>query len=176
MKFFSILLMLLLSVFITEKSVSGNVNSAKYELIETYYFKINSKLFKRNNVIKVTFFSPINSTYETSYIYESYDGLEKIYHDYNEYTSVVQRLYYKFPTVSELNQFLVTGDMKFNSYLHVDLDVDFLDTPNNEGFSIIDGKISLGINGKDIIDNDFDLELKKVYEVNLEIPYLISKN
>ena len=55
--------------------------------------------------------------------------------------SIVQRPLLKFPTSKELNQFLVTGDMKFNSYLF-DMDIDFLGN-TTEGFSIIDGKIKL---------------------------------
>ncbi len=160
-------------VLCSDYSKANYAKDIHMQIIKTYTFKINSNYFKRENVLKLTYFSLKNSNYETSYIYESKDGLEKLYHDFNSSMSVVQRLYYEFPTPAQLAQFLATGDMSFNSYLFVDMDVDYLqDSQQVKSISVSDAVISFGLQGKDLIANNFNIaDNTTLIDVDFNIPY-----
>ena len=154
----------------------SHYQNVEIETIKSYTFKINSDEFVRKNVLKLTYFVSQNSSFETSYIYESSDGLEKLYHDFNSNVSIVQRLYYKFPTKDQLVQFLETGDMLFNSYLYVDMDVDYLEEFYEDmSISVSNAVISFGLQGKDLVANRFNLEDKNtVVDVDLNVPYFLN--
>tara|TARA_A100001015_G_scaffold174960_1_gene194504 strand:+ start:9173 stop:9697 length:525 start_codon:yes stop_codon:yes gene_type:complete len=154
-------------------SFANNYNST-LDYIDSYTFIINSNSYTRFNVLKLSFFSFESNDYETSYIYESDDGLEKLYHDFNSTLSIVQRLSYEFPTSQHLKQFLNTGDMKFNSYLFIDMDVDFFNSKTNlDDFSIHNGIISLGIQGQDLLANNFSTHMfDSRVNINLSFPSL----
>ena len=173
MKLICIFLISLFSNFLfADIFVSNDFKNASVDIVDTYYFKINSKLFKRHNVTKLTYYSKSTLDYETSYIYESKDGLEKIYHDFNSSGSVVQRMVYEFPNENQLLQFLATGDMSFDSYLFVDMDAEFYEDCSLKRYSVIDGIVTLSVNGKDLIAQNF--EISSLVNFDLNLPYTIS--
>ena len=171
-------LFLVILIFLSGYSFGFNTDykNVEIEIVKSYVFKINSNNYVRNNVLKLTYFIPQNSSYETSYIYESFDGLEKLYHDFNSNISIVQRLYYNFPSNDQLVQFLATGDMLFNSYLHVDMDVDYLDDfYENMSISVSNAVISFGLQGKDLVANNFNLDNENTaIDVDLNVPYFLN--
>jgi len=169
----SLLFLICNLVFASDCFIKDCITQIESEIVNSYTFNINSNYYTRDNVLKLSYYSFETLSYETSYIYESHNGLEKIYHDFNSEMSVVQRLYYEFPSKDQLIQFLNTGDMSFNSYLYVDMDVDYLYGHKEiKSLSVTDAIISLGVQGKDLIANNFNMSNTNTeIDVDFNVPF-----